>query len=109
MNIMQLSVVCFLVKGAADYAESIAARDLTPVITAYQHALFGRYPQSRYVIGTDGWGFVITAAQPTWYQDWLIRALGFPPKPKRSNRKRVSMLRRTFRRLASFLQKIKRS
>ncbi len=96
-------------KYAADYAESIAARDLKPVISAYQHALFGRFPQSRYVIGTDAWGFVITAAQPTWYQDWLIRALGFPPKPKRTNKKRTPLLRRTFQRLASFLQKIKRS
>ncbi|CAB3399448.1 unnamed protein product [Caenorhabditis bovis] len=53
---------------------SHCADDLSPVLRAYEHALFGKYPKTRYWIGWDTILFYIPLATlPTFAQDWIIK------------------------------------
>ncbi|CAO4386668.1 unnamed protein product [Caenorhabditis nigoni] len=52
---------------------SHCADNLTPVIDAYEHALLGQYPKTRYWVGWDTILFYIPLATlPTFAQDWFI-------------------------------------
>ncbi|EGT34440.1 hypothetical protein CAEBREN_08407 [Caenorhabditis brenneri] len=52
---------------------SHCADDLNPVIDAYEHALLGKYPKTRYWVGWDTILFYIPLATlPTFAQDWFI-------------------------------------
>ncbi|KAF1748860.1 hypothetical protein GCK72_025327 [Caenorhabditis remanei] len=52
---------------------SHCADDLNPVIDAYEHALFAKYPKTRYWVGWDTILFYIPLATlPTFAQDWFI-------------------------------------
>uniref|UniRef100_A0A1I7TRF7 Retinol dehydrogenase n=1 Tax=Caenorhabditis tropicalis TaxID=1561998 RepID=A0A1I7TRF7_9PELO len=52
---------------------SHCADDLNPVIDAYEHALLGRFPKTRYWVGWDTILFYIPLATlPTFAQDWFI-------------------------------------
>ncbi|CCD70892.1 dietary restriction down regulated [Caenorhabditis elegans] len=52
---------------------SHCADDLNPVIDAYDHALLGKYPKTRYWVGWDTILFYIPLATlPTFAQDWFI-------------------------------------
>jgi len=44
------------------------------VVDAYEHALFGRYPRARYVVGRDA-KFIYLPLQwlPEWLGDWILR------------------------------------
>ncbi|CAI5456040.1 unnamed protein product [Caenorhabditis angaria] len=52
---------------------SHCADNLNPVLDAYEHALFGTYPKSRYWVGMDTVLFYIPLATlPTFAQNWFI-------------------------------------
>uniref|UniRef100_A0A8R1I4P7 Uncharacterized protein n=1 Tax=Caenorhabditis japonica TaxID=281687 RepID=A0A8R1I4P7_CAEJA len=52
---------------------SHCADNLTPVVDAYEHALLGKYPKTRYWVGWDTILFYIPLATlPTFAQDWFI-------------------------------------
>jgi len=42
------------------------------VVNAYVHALLGRYPRARYLVGWDTKVMVYLQALPEWISDWLI-------------------------------------
>ena len=49
--------------------------DPTHVAEAYAHALLGRYPRARYLVGTDARAVMLLQALPEWVSDWVVRKL----------------------------------
>jgi hypothetical protein len=46
------------------------------VVDAYQHALLGRFPRARYVVGFHARFTVLSiAALPEWLGDWIVEAM----------------------------------
>jgi NAD(P)-dependent dehydrogenase (short-subunit alcohol dehydrogenase family) len=46
---------------------------LDDVVDAYQHAILGRFPRARYVVGKDGkYIFLPMQSLPEWMSDWLL-------------------------------------
>jgi len=52
----------------------IATYTTDSVVEAYEHALLGRFPRARYLVGRDA-KFVYLPLQwlPEWLGDWLMR------------------------------------
>jgi len=48
-------------------------RDPSGVADAYVHALLGRYPRARYVVGADAKVMMMIQTLPEWFSDWLLR------------------------------------
>ena len=55
--------------------------DITPVLDAYTHALLGRFPRARYVVGSTAWLLLRIQDLPEWIGDRIIRVVTSPPKP----------------------------
>jgi len=52
----------------------MASDRLTDVVDAYEHALLGRFPRVRYLVGNDAkYLFVPVQALPEWLGDWIFR------------------------------------
>jgi len=69
-----------------EFAHGLAAMGsdrVFEVADAYQHALLGKYPRTRYVVGMDAEFFWIPLSYlPEWLADFLLRLLEFKhPKP----------------------------
>ena len=49
---------------------------LSLVVDAYEHALLGRYPRARYLVGNDA-RYLLAPIQtlPEWLGDWILRKL----------------------------------
>jgi len=51
-----------------------ASASLTDVVDAYEHALLGRFPRARYLVGKDAnYLFIPLQALPEWLGDWIYR------------------------------------
>jgi len=48
-------------------------RDPSGVADAYVHALLGRYPRPRYLVGWDAKVLMLIQALPEWFSDWFFR------------------------------------
>ena len=57
-------------------AHGLLSDNVDQVCAAYEHALLGRYPRARYVVGLDA-RLVMLPIQclPEWLADWLHDAL----------------------------------
>jgi NAD(P)-dependent dehydrogenase (short-subunit alcohol dehydrogenase family) len=54
----------------------VASDRLTDVVDAYEHALLGRFPRARYLVGKDAnYLFIPIQALPEWLGDWIYRML----------------------------------
>lgn len=52
--------------------------DITPVIDAYQHAILGRFPRARYLVGLDLRLVIIPLSYlPEWIFDSVVGFIGF--------------------------------
>jgi len=52
------------------------------VTDAITHALLGKHPQARYVVGNDAqYIFLQLVRMPEWLSDWILNLLGPLPKP----------------------------
>lgn len=59
----------------------VASTRISDVIDAYEHALLGRYPRARYVVGNDArFLWLPLQALPEWLGDWILDHLD-PKKP----------------------------
>jgi hypothetical protein len=62
------------VKGIGDGMQKMCAGNIDPVIDAYQHALLGRFPRPRYIVGYDAkLIFVPLSFLPDWIADGFLR------------------------------------
>ena len=49
------------------------AEDITPVIDAYTHALLGRFPRARYLVGKRAGTLMFIQSLPEWMSDRILR------------------------------------
>jgi len=62
--------------------EKTGSTNPTPIVDAYVHAVLGRYPRARYVVGNDAkFIYLPIQALPEWLSDWLLDNSD-PKKPK---------------------------
>ena len=61
-----------MVKSFQNAIESPLAGDMEQVVEVYIHAVTARYPQARYVVGTDAKVLLCLQMLPEWIGDWLI-------------------------------------
>jgi hypothetical protein len=73
----------------ADLIDKSSCADITPVIDAYQHAVLGRFPRARYVVGIDSRLIYIPLSHlPEWLFDAVLRILGLSqPVPQAMKKK----------------------
>ena len=56
--------------------EKITSSRLSDVLDAYEHALLGVYPRTRYVVGNDArFLWLPVQALPEWLADWILECL----------------------------------
>ena len=61
---------------------------VSDVVDAYVHALLGRYPRARYVLGPDSKYFWLPVqALPEWLGDWVWRSTDPRPLPAAATRR----------------------
>jgi hypothetical protein len=67
--------------------------DITPVVDAYQHAVLGRFPRARYVIGLDARLISTTVGYlPECLSDAMLKAATFVvPLPAALTKQRTKM------------------
>ena len=58
------------------------SHSLDPVVNAYRHALFGRHPKYRYLIGYDAWAYFLLGLLPEWFIDKVFVLSDSLPKPQ---------------------------
>jgi 11-cis-retinol dehydrogenase len=57
-------------------ASLLASSRVSIVTDVFEHAILGRYPRARYVIGADAkFLFVPVAMLPEWLCDWILATL----------------------------------
>lgn len=60
---------------------AVASKKPSDVVDAYEHALLGRYPRARYVVGKDAnYIWLPIQALPEWIGDWILSKLD-PERP----------------------------
>ena len=47
--------------------------DVTPVLDAYTHALLGRFPRARYLVGKSSGVMMLIQSLPEWIGDRILR------------------------------------
>ena len=53
--------------------DNMGSERLTDVVDAYEHALLGRYPRARYVVGKDAkYLWLLLQWMPEWMSDWML-------------------------------------
>jgi len=61
---------------AIDEFRKIGSYDFDKVVNAYQHALLGRFPRARYMVGRDAkYVFLPIQWLPEWLGDWVLSTL----------------------------------
>jgi len=58
-------------------AISLGAGDPNEVTEAYLHAVLGKYPKQRYLVGREKWLLLLLTNVPVWISDWIF-ALAVP-------------------------------
>lgn len=72
-TMLYVSAVQFI---TSDLVQNRASLKLNEVIDAYEHALLGKYPRARYVVGADARFFDIPLTWlPEFVTDWILRKL----------------------------------
>jgi hypothetical protein len=73
----------------ADSIDKCRWADITPVIDAYQHAVLGRFPRARYVVGIISRLIYIPFSHlPEWLFDAVLRIIGLSlPLPEAIKKK----------------------
>ena len=46
--------------------------DITPVLDAYTHALLGRFPRTRYLVGKSSGALMLIQSLPEWIGDRIL-------------------------------------
>lgn len=65
-------MVCISLSAAKKFRTEMTSfpeKDLSPVVDAYTHGLFGRFPCARYLVGRTAWMFMVLQALPEWISD----------------------------------------
>lgn len=63
-----------MIETELNASTSMASRRLTAVVDVYEHALLGRYPRARYLVGYDAkYLFAPLQVLPEWLSDWVFR------------------------------------
>jgi len=75
---------------AVDELCNMSSGKLSAVVDAYEHALLGRYPRARYVVGMDALFIVFLQALPEWMSDGFLakfvgRKMPLPQSVKKGN------------------------
>ena len=55
--------------------------DVTPVLDAYTHALLGRFPRARYLVGKSSGALMLIQSLPEWIGDRILRLQRKGDKP----------------------------
>jgi hypothetical protein len=73
----------------ADFIDKSRCADISPVIDAYQHAVLGRFPRARYVVGISIRLILIPFSHlPEWLFDAVLRIVGLSlPVPEAIKKK----------------------
>ena len=54
----------------------IGTKTIDDVLDAFEHALLGRYPRARYVVGRDAkFVYIPLTWLSEWLSDWILRKL----------------------------------
>lgn len=60
----------------------MTSKGITDVVDAYEEALLGRFPRTRYPVGKDCYTFFMPLILfPEWLGDWLLTVVETAPKP----------------------------
>ena len=77
-----MTLVTFSVlKRSSAGLDKVMNEDISPVLDAYTHALLGKFPRARYVIGKLASIFIFIQSLPEWLGDGILslRSSGIKP------------------------------
>ena len=73
-----VSVYCVVKEELPEYVVKSVSPNISPVISAYEHAILSCCPRPRYVVGRDAQlVYRPLTWLPEWLADWILDSVGY--------------------------------